>query len=34
MKLIFLGTGTSTGIPTIGIDKPVCSSSDPKDVRM
>ena len=33
MKLI-LGTRTSTGIPTIGVDKPVCKSSDFKDNRM
>ncbi|MFH1708812.1 MAG: MBL fold metallo-hydrolase [Planctomycetota bacterium] len=33
MKLIFLGTGTSTGVPAIGCKCPVCSSSDPRDRR-
>lgn len=33
MKLTFLGTGTSHGIPVIACDCPVCTSSDPKDQR-
>ncbi len=32
--LTFLGTGTSMGVPTVGCDCPVCSSSDPHDRRM
>lgn len=34
MKVTFLGTGTSCGVPTIGCDCEVCTSSDPKDKRM
>ncbi len=34
MKITFLGTGTSQGIPVIGSDHPVCQSSDPKDNRL
>jgi phosphoribosyl 1,2-cyclic phosphate phosphodiesterase len=34
MELLFLGTGTSAGIPMIGCHCPVCSSSDPRDKRM
>lgn len=34
MKVTFLGTGTSQGIPVIGSDHPVCLSSDPKDKRL
>lgn len=34
MKLTFLGTSTSVGIPAIGCDCPRCMSPDPKDDRM
>lgn len=34
MKITFLGTGTSQGIPVIGSDHPVCLSTDPKDKRL
>lgn len=34
MKLTFLGTGTSCGVPVIGCDCPVCKSRDPHDKRM
>ncbi|MDJ0645196.1 MAG: MBL fold metallo-hydrolase [Flavobacteriaceae bacterium] len=34
MKVTFLGTGTSQGIPIIGNDHPVCLSDDPKDKRL
>lgn len=33
MKIIFLGTGTSVGVPAIGCDCPVCKSSDPRNKR-
>jgi len=33
MKLTFLGTGTSHGIPMIACDCRVCTSSDPRDKR-
>lgn len=33
MKLYFLGTGTSTGVPHLGCDCKVCQSSDPRDQR-
>jgi phosphoribosyl 1,2-cyclic phosphate phosphodiesterase len=32
--LTFLGTGTSTGVPTVGCDCAVCTSTDPHDRRL
>lgn len=34
MKITFLGTGTSTGVPEIGCTCPVCTSADPRDRRL
>lgn len=34
MRITFLGTGTSQGVPVIGCDCEVCSSSDPRDNRL
>ena len=34
IKITFLGTGTSQGIPIIGSKHPVCLSDDPKDKRL
>ena len=34
MKITFLGTGTSQGIPLIGCDCPVCTSDNKKDRRL
>lgn len=33
MKIIILGSGTSTGVPMVGCRCPVCSSQDPRDKR-
>lgn len=33
MEIIFLGTGTSQGVPMIGCDCEVCRSTDPRDRR-
>jgi phosphoribosyl 1,2-cyclic phosphate phosphodiesterase len=33
IELLFLGTGTSAGVPMIGCHCPVCSSTDPHDKR-
>ncbi len=34
LKITFLGTGTSQGIPVIGSTDPVCLSEDPRDKRL
>jgi phosphoribosyl 1,2-cyclic phosphate phosphodiesterase len=33
VQLLFLGTGTSAGVPMIGCYCPVCTSTDPRDKR-
>jgi len=33
LKITFLGTGTSVGVPMVGCDCAVCHSSDPRDQR-
>ncbi|HVF86956.1 MAG TPA: MBL fold metallo-hydrolase [Pyrinomonadaceae bacterium] len=34
MKLTFLGTGTSTGVPSVGCECETCMSDDPRDKRL
>src|SRR5690606_26048505 len=33
LELVFLGSGTSAGVPMIGCDCAVCTSGDPRDNR-
>jgi phosphoribosyl 1,2-cyclic phosphate phosphodiesterase len=33
MRVRFLGTGTSHGVPVLGCACPVCTSADPRDRR-
>ena len=34
MKITFLGTGTSVGVPSVGCDCSTCLSDDPRDKRL
>ncbi|HXH19810.1 MAG TPA: MBL fold metallo-hydrolase [Chitinophagales bacterium] len=34
MEVVFLGTGTSGGVPMVGCESPVCLSENPKDKRL